>query len=742
MGVIAIENRHQIALFFIIFFSGMVFFYPAISSAEGLLSAADSLKNSEASWNISAKSLTYDEKNGTYHAEGNVVIEKAGQILRTRSAIYNIRTGIAKISGGLRLETDGDIITGKEGSFNLKTQAGDIVDASLFLKNNHYYISGSLMEKTGPQTYVVKDCRVTTCDGVNPDWMLTGSEVKVTVEGYGSIKDAAFRVKGLPILYFPYMLFPAKTKRQSGVLPPSGGYSTLNGVELEVPFFWAISDQMDATFYQRFMSSRGYMQGGEFRYIVDEASKGVLEFNILSDRENAKNMSDQEALDISPFERTNSTRYWLRGKADQDMPFDLTARLDMDYVSDLDYLREFEVTLPGFTAMEDLEDAFDRPVQEKRSPTRRSALRVSHDAESYSIQGITSYYQQVEDPATKNFTPEPLAGLNYSLLQEQIMELPVFFNVESNYDYVWRDEGNRGHNLSVAPEVNFPFWLGPYVEFEPSLKYTYNSLWVDNNNGDNNRQYESAYEIGGRVSTDVQKVFDTPLFNASKLRHKMRTSFNYNYSGYQTDTDTTPWATLLSQDNANDYFGNRVSLTFNNFLDARIDQGKGRVVYNQWAQFKLNQSYDIEKDRSEEENNEPFGPLEALLIVTPFPNLDFRGSAGWDHYSKDFSGATLSGTLSMDRSGGRQDNYEINYQYINDGQSNLNVLINVNILHGFSAGGSVHRDLEAQQSISTAGWLGFESQCWGIRLGAEQETGQTNVIVVLKITGLGDAGGW
>ncbi len=714
------------------------------SYAKGIRTAVDSLKDSEASWNISAKSLTYDEKNGTYHAEGDVVIEKAGQVLRTQNAIYNIRTGIAKISGGLRLETDGDIITGKEGSFNLKTQAGDIVDASLFLKKNHYYIGGSHMEKTGPQTYVVKDCRVTTCDGVNPDWMLTGSEVNVTVEGYGSIKNAAFRVKGLPILYFPYMLFPAKTKRQSGLLPPSGGYSTLNGVEVEVPFFWAISDQMDATFYQRFMSSRGYMQGGEFRYLADEGSKGVLEFNILSDKENNKNMSDQDALDISPFERTNSTRYWLRGKADQDLPLDMVARLDMDYVSDLDYLREFEVTLPGFTGMEDLEDEFDRPMQEKRSPTRRSSLRVSHDAESYSIQGSTTYYQQVEDPATKNFTPEPLAGLNFTLLQEQIQKLPIFFNVESNYDYVYRDEGDKGHNLSIAPEVNFPFWLGPYVEFEPSFKYTYNSMWVngDSESGNSDQQYESAYEFSGRLTTDAQRVFNVALFNASKLRHKMRTSLHYNYSGYRTDNDTTPWATLLSQDNANDYFGNRVTLSFDNFLDARIEGGKGRVVYNQWAKFKLNQSYDLEEYRSDEEDNEPFGPLEALLIVTPFPNLDFRGSAGWNHYSKDFSKATLSGTLSVDRAGGRKDNYEINYQYINDGQSNVNFLVNVNILQGFSAGGSMQRDLEAQQSISTAGWLGFESQCWGVRLGAEQEVGQTNVIMVLKLTGLGDSGGW
>ncbi len=85
--------------------------------AKDLLSNRGSLMNDEIPWNIMAKSLTYNEKEGTYLAEGDVVITKAKQTLYTQRAVFNVKTGIAKVSGGLRLETDGDIITGKEGSF-------------------------------------------------------------------------------------------------------------------------------------------------------------------------------------------------------------------------------------------------------------------------------------------------------------------------------------------------------------------------------------------------------------------------------------------------------------------------------------------------------------------------------------------------------------------------------------------------------------------------------------------------
>jgi len=727
------------------------------SFAKGLQDRRSSIADDEIPWDITAKSLTYNEKEGTYLADEDVVIKKARQTLYTQHAVFNVKTGVAKVSGGLRLETDGDIITGKEGTFNLNTQTGDLVDASLFLRANNYYVTGSLMKKTGEDSYLIQDCTVTTCDGVNPDWTITGSEVKVTIEGYGTIKNSAFRVRGLPIIYIPYMIFPAKSKRQTGLLPPRVGYSTLNGGDFEIPFFWAISDQTDATLYSRYMSKRGYMQGAEFRYVSGENSKGVMEFDILSDKEKTKNMTDQDALEITPFNRTNSTRYWARGRLDQDLPFGVVAHVDGDFVSDQDYLREFEEKLFGFATRTNLADESRRPLQEKRSPTRRSALRLGLDGESYSLQGITSYWQPVGNPADNKTTEQPLGGLSFTLLPEQLMELPIFFNLESDYDYVWSDEANKGHSLSISPEVNFPFWLGPYVEFEPSFSYSYNTIRYDDNEGNSEHQYQSVYEAGARLATNAERVYDIQWFNAKKLRHKISPVLDYTFKGYRTNADETPWFSPVDRGDfetpwfdsnpqeANEDKGrNRVSFTLENFLDARFEGKKGRARYSQLANFKLIQGYDIASARDEDEN-EPLTPLRALLIVTPFPALNLRGSAGWDHYKRKFSQSTLSGNLSVKRSGGMKDTYEINYQYYQGsttGQTNVNFQANVHLIYGLSVGGWIQRDMDKNQNISTAGWVGFQRQCWGLKLGASRESGDTNIMVVLRLIGLGDTGSW
>ena len=731
-------------------------FFAQDSLAINLSSKKKAIESDDTPWEITADSLSYNEKEGTYLAQKNVVIKKARQALYTQSAAFNTKTGIATVSGGVRIETDGDIIIGKEGTFNLNTQTGEIVDGRLFMKANHYYLSGSQMQKTGENTYLINDCTITTCNGENPDWTITGSEVKVTIEGYGTVKNSAFRIRDLPILYIPYMIFPAKTRRQSGLLPPKLGYSTLNGAEVQIPFYWAISDQTDATFYQRYMTKRGYMQGAEFRYVESKKSKGILEFDILSDKEKQKNMSDNDSLDISPYARTNQTRYWLRGRADQDLPLGVVARLDGDFVSDQDYLREFEEKLYGFDVRSNLQEESKRPVQEKRSPTRRSALRLSRDGESYTLQGIAGYFQQVENPETKDLMEQPVGGLNFDLLQEQLMGWPVFFNLETDYDYIWSDEANRGHGITLSPQVNFPFWLGPYVEFEPSFRYTYNSQWVDDNQGDKSHSNQTLYEANTRLSTNAEKFFDTSWGNATKLRHKISPSIYYTYQGYNSDGEEAPWFTPIEQDDygtpwyltfnqsERNQDRNRVAFSLENFLDARMEDGKGNVAYNQWAIFRLNQGYDFQ-EATEDGENTPLTPLTAELIVTPFPTLDLRGSTGWDHYENTFTQTTLSGEFTVNRYGGRHDYYEINYQYYRYGendQANINFRTNINLAYGFSVGGSLQRDLEVEKNISSAGWLGYQGQCWGVRLGAGKESGDTTFIVALRLVGLGSAGSW
>ena len=696
------------------------------------------LGDRNAKWQITADKMSYDREEGLFRAEGNVVIMRGGQVLKANEARYNEKTGMVEAVGDVVLETNGDVLRAEKALFDLNSQTGKITKGRIFLRENHYYISGDDMEKTGPNTYLVKGFHVTTCDGDKPDWSITGSEVEITVEGYGSLKNAVFRIRDLPAFFLPYAVFPAMTKRQSGVLPPAVGYSSLNGLTAEVPVFWAISDRMDATFYEQFMSERGLMQGFEYRYVAEEESKGVLLFDILLDRKGEKDLTDPDDLDLSPFPRTNETRYWLRSRTNQQLPLGVRAKLDTDYVSDRDYFKEFYGNLFGYRARPNLVRDYGRPVDDIWSPTRRSALRLDRDQPGYSLQAISSYYERPDKPADDP-TPQPLGGLDFNLLPGTLPIAPFFTAFNTDFDYIWRETGPRGQRASFTPLLTYPMWLNRYLQFEPSVSYTGNALWVDQSERGKGNQYRNAYDAETRFSTVLERIYDTDWASATKLKHKIVPSLLYNYRAYKNLNGVQPWFESMDADGSM----NRVALALDNFLDARRDTEKEGALYEQWTRFTLFQGYRLDGtwwDKGLSGEDRPFEPLAGILTLRPFSNLYLDTEVHWDWYDKNIPFADVALALNIPRSGGRTDYIGVDYQYVKEGDKGFNANAFVNLDYGFSIGGGIRRDLNTENSLSKSLYIDYQSQCWGVRVISSNLDGIGSIMVHFRLLGFGQIG--
>jgi LPS-assembly protein len=689
-------------------------------------------------WQIVADKLSYNEKEGLYTAEGHVVITGQGQVLSAQKATYNEKTGIAHVSGNVVLEMKGDTLRAERAVFDLKSNTGQITKGRLFLRENHFYINGETMEKTGPDTYKCSRCLITTCDGKIPDWSISGSEVKVTLEGYGTIKNPVFRIHDLPSFYFPYSIFPAKTKRQSGLLLPRLGESDVNGFEIELPIYWAMTDQMDATFYEHYMAERGLMQGFEYRYVADEKSQGTFLFDILKDRIEEKDLSNSDQAAIGPFPRTNDTRYWLRDRSNQTLPLGMSAKLDLDYVSDQDYLREFQTGLYGYQARPDLASEFGRPLEENTSPYRRSTLRLDRDGEEYSLQGRASYFDLVENPASNDSSPG-IGGAEFSLLPRPLFGSPLFFRFQSDYNYLWRNTGIKGQQVSFTPAVSYPLWLGRYLELEPSMAYARNTQWVEDPVLGNDTQARDVYDFQTRLGTNLERVFDMRWGEVTKLRHKLSPSLVYNYREYRNPGN---YQTLFEPSTQDGKF-NQVTLGFDNLFDVRKENAKGEVSYQQWGRLSLTQGYNIEKPTGnnvpENEKND-FLPLEGFLSVSPLYPLTLQAEVEWDHYVRDFTYANTSLAFHVKRSGGKEDSYAVEYLYLKDGNKGFNFSANINLLYGLSVGISQTRDLRADNSVGQSIWLDYQSQCWGVQVVDQSSLGLHSFMIMFRLGGLGELG--
>jgi LPS-assembly protein len=507
---------------------------------------------------------------------------------------------------------------------------------------------------------------------------------------------------------------------------------------VEIPFFWAISDEMDATFYEHYMWDRGLMQGLEYRYVAPAASRGDFLFDILSDKISEKDMSDPDEVDLSPFPRTNKTRYWFRSRTDQQLPLGVRAKLDTDYVSDQDYLKEFHGSLFGYRARPNLVSDFGRPLDDLWSPTRRSALRFDRDQPGYSLQAISSYYERPDNPSNDP-TPQPLAGLGFNLLPGTLPVAPFFTALNTDYDFIWRETGPRGQRASFTPLLTYPMWLNRYLQFEPSVSYTGNAQWVDRSEIGKQNQYRDAYDAQARLSTVLERIYETNWASATKLKHKIVPSLLYNYRVHKDLGLYRPWFESVDADGKM----NRVALALDNFLDARRETEKEGALYEQWTRFTLIQGYRLNEMWWEDDlssQDKPWEPLIGILTLRPLPNVYLDGEVHWDHYNKDIPFADVALEARIPRSGGRTDYIGVDYQYVQEGDKGFNFNAYVNLDYGFAIGGSLRRSINAKDSLQETFYVDYQSQCWGVRLISDNLDGIGSVMVQFRLLGLGQIG--
>ena len=212
--------------------------------------------NARLPWVLEADELAYDQQLDQYIARGNVRIFKADKKLTADYVRYNQETRHAFARGNVVLTVGPDVLSGSELDIDLENQVGWIKNAYLFLKENNFHITGDRIEKTGDKTYRIDSATFTTCDGPAPSWKISGKDVKIKANGSGSAKHTVLWARKMPVLYSPYFYYPARTDRQTGFLMPEFGESGRQGYLYNQPFFWAISESADATFYANYMSNR------------------------------------------------------------------------------------------------------------------------------------------------------------------------------------------------------------------------------------------------------------------------------------------------------------------------------------------------------------------------------------------------------------------------------------------------------------------------------------------------------
>ena len=739
---------------------GMTIFYDdSAPDEEGMMpdSEGEIAATDHSSWavstendvvNIAADSMDYDKTTDVYHAQGKVNIIHGGATLKSDNVELDNKNNVATAQGSASLVMGEDTLHGDKIVYNIKDKTGSVYNAKVFYDRNHFYVKGNKIEKSGDNTYFIEQPYATTCDGENPDWAIAGSEMKVTIEGYGLMKDARFMTRGLPVFYTPYLPFPAKTKRQSGLLLPYLSYSRdKDGMDVEIPYFWAIAPQMDATFYQRYIERRGFKEGVEFRYYLGSHSIGTLYGDFISD---SQHITENDDAGRSRDWRDSHRRwsYYLNHQTDFDREFYL--RTDLIKVSDKWYFKDFTAHNYYLDNYDPRENDPFKKISFKGDESLRyleSKIRVFKGWSNYNLTGLIN---ATEDFAEDNNdqTLQKYPEIIFTGIKQPFFKSPFFYEFAGTYDYLYRDEGQKGHLIDFSPAVSAAFDLGRYLRIIPqfALKETFWSRDDDETGTEGKSSNRTIYNASLAVNSKLSRVYDVNVRNWEKIRHEIKPEIIYSYIPNVSAKDvpdyylpgsspfTMPVASLsgdvLTEENA-------VAWSLTNSFTARVKDKTGASSYLEFLRLKLFQTYDINEAKRDEnlQNAErrPFSDLGIEFTLTPHPFISFTAKNLYSFYD-----GWRQTNYDLHLKDGRGDIMTVGYRYTLDSTEQINFDLRAVITKNIDGILILRRDEFHSRTIENTVGLVYRKQCWSMGLGYTKTDDDERFMFRVSLAGLGN----
>lgn len=371
--------------------------------------------------NEDPRELSVETRESDYSAageallRGDVVLRRGNTQLEAERIVVPANRERVDAEGDLALRDGRALVRGTEASLSLVNDTGNV-------KNSHYVLyeerlrgRADQLEQTGDQQYRLRDASFTSCAPGANTWQLVGSDIRLNQkEGFGTAKHARLEIKDVPVFYWPWLRFPLDDRRHTGFLTPAIGFSS-DQLDYAQPFYWNIAPNHDATITPRWISDRGLLLGGEYRYLLDQ-SRGSIEGAWLSDDRggsggdaNRYENQDRWYIDAQHAGRAGPrSGYQLRyGAASDGRYFDdfgsnfgESDRYGMERLAQIDYRGDtwqLDARAQGYQRLDDPLSDSDKPFYRLPSVTANARWQLGHGFYSEWRSNATYFWRDVDE---------------------------------------------------------------------------------------------------------------------------------------------------------------------------------------------------------------------------------------------------------------------------------------------------------------------------------------------------------
>ena len=309
------------------------------------------------------------------------------------------------------------------------------------------------IEQKSAGVILLKNATYSTCSPLNTVWKLVGSSVELNRKtGRGCAKNVSLRVKGIPVLYLPYLSFPLEKTRKSGFLFPTISSTQEAGFNIGVPFYWNIAPNYDDTFMLRFFSERGVQLNNLFRYLTPY-SVGAINVTYLPDDRAFAAFQQQMAIDfagnpaLGRLLNAGRNRCFVNWQDSTRLNEHWFSKIDYNSVSDDYYFQDFGNGSVLALTNQLLQQASLTYISDIWTFTgQMQAYQTLHPV-NQSV--VSNQYARLPQLTLSNTYPQTFGGLNYQFNSE----LVHFERQKNPGELLIPPSADR---LNIQPQIGWP----------------------------------------------------------------------------------------------------------------------------------------------------------------------------------------------------------------------------------------------------------------------------------------------
>ncbi len=633
--------------------------------------------------------------------EGNVTLRQGYRQVSADRVTADRARETATASGNVVFREPGILIRGSSINYDSRSEEAVVSDARYVIHDRRMVGAANQLKRFGNGEITIVDGRMTYCAPDDPGWVLHAETLEIDpASGDVQARSAKLKIGDVPVLYLPWIRFPADSRRKTGFLFPDIGSDTRGGIDVTAPVYFNLAANYDLLYRPRYIQERGFLHQGKFRWLSKRAGYWELDGGWIGD----DNKYEDE------FPREDGSR-WLAGAKHQGSFGDhWRTRINYSRVSDTEYLRDLN----------------NNNLSAQRETALQQLARVSWIDDRWQFMLDLEQFQSIAEDIVEDYRKLPQMTARWTGDDEWIGLTPIFVSQLSHFDSdTQRVTGQRFYNeLGLTKPM---YWAAGY--FKPTVKYRSVKYELD-------RPFtnlESSPSSGALMtSVDSGLTFErqTNLFGQS-MTQTLEPRIFYLYSQYedqqlQPDFDSAELTFSYGQlfrdtrfsgndrlDDANQLSVGVTSRFFDNETgEEKLSASLGQIYYFRDREVRLNPGDPVLAEAT--------SPLAGEFAWSPSQQWKLRASALYDTNDNTFdaasmqvthfpwAGAVLSAGYTL-----REPPPSLLARPVTE-QANLSAFVPIN--DEWSVFGALEYSLEGSTAVEDMIGFEYDNCCWRARI--------------------------